>query len=116
MLGTQPFGLDDGFGVGTAPCDRRRRLAVLCFAKGRVLLGLIGLFVPVVAVVGAVRLAHPTSPWARWRYDDARRRRATARFAADRPLERAGRRIADIVAGAPSTDSRNREETAGPPD
>ena len=41
----------------------------MCFAKSRVLLGVIGLFVPVVALAGAVRLARPDSPWAKWRYD-----------------------------------------------
>ena len=118
VLGIQPFGLDEPASVlGTAGVVITVvGLAVLCFAKGRVLLGVIGLFVPVVALVGAVRLAHPASPWAHWRYDDARRRRASERFAPDRPLERAGRRIGDIVAGAPSAESRNREETSGPRD
>jgi hypothetical protein len=104
VIGTRPFGLDDPgsiFGtavVGVAVVG----LAVVCFAKGRVLLGVIGLFVPVVAAVGAVRLAHPRSPWSRWRYDDAMRGRAEARFAATRPLERIGRRVQDLIAGAPS--------------
>jgi hypothetical protein len=112
VLGTQPFGLDEPASVlgTTAAVSVIVGLAVLCFAKGRVLLGVVGLFVPVVALVGAVRLGHPSSPWARWRYDDQRRRRAAERFAPDRPLSRTGRRIADLVAGAPSTESTNREE------
>jgi len=77
-------------------------LAIVCFAKGRVMLGVVGLFVPVVALVGALRLGHPTSPWARWRYDDARRARAEHRFASDRPLVRTRRRAADLIAGSPS--------------
>jgi hypothetical protein len=79
--------------------------AVVCslaFMKGRVLLGVIGLFVPVVALAGAVRLACPSSPWARWRYEDARRLRAEQRFAATRPAQRLRRRIGDVVAGKPS--------------
>jgi hypothetical protein len=77
-------------------------LAVVCFAKGRVLHGVIGVFVPLLALVGAVRLGRPSSPWAKWRYDDAQRGRAAGRFAADRPTERLRRRLNDLVAGAPS--------------
>jgi hypothetical protein len=104
VIGTRPFGLDEPASIaGTAVAVALiGGLAVMCFAKGRVLLGVIGLFVPVVALVGAVRLGRPGSPWARWRYDDARRARAASRFAADRPLERTGRRVGDLVAGRPT--------------
>jgi hypothetical protein len=104
VLGTRPFGLDDpGSIAGTAlAVSVITGLAIVCFTKGRVLLGVIGLFVPVVALVGAVRLGKPSSPWARWRYDDARRERAARRFAADRPLVRTGRRAADLIAGSPT--------------
>jgi hypothetical protein len=47
-------------------------LAAACFAKRKPFAGLVGLFVPVVALVGAVRLAHPDSPWARRRYEPAK--------------------------------------------
>ena len=40
-------------------------LAVVCFLKGKTLTGLVGLFVPVVALVGAVRGAATDSRWAR---------------------------------------------------
>jgi hypothetical protein len=104
VMGTRPFGLDEPTSITAtaAVVAVILGLAIVCFAKGRVLLGVIGLFVPLVAVVGAVRLAHPASAWAKWRYDDARRRRAEARFAPTRPLARAGRRIGDLIAGAPS--------------
>jgi hypothetical protein len=108
VLGTNPFGLDDaGSILGTvAGVTVVLGLAVVCFAKGRVLLGVIGLFVPVVALVGAVRLAHPTSPWARWRYSGSRLERAAARFDPSRRSMRVGRRIADLVAGKPSPEDR----------
>jgi hypothetical protein len=104
VVGTRPFGLDDpGSITGTAVAVVVVvGLAAVCFAKGRVFLGVIGLFVPAAAVVGAVRLARPRSPWWRWRYDKAARERAEARFAATRPLERFGRRAEDLIAGAPS--------------
>ena len=42
-------------------------LAVVCFLKGKTLTGLVGLFVPLVALVGALRGAAPGSRWARRR-------------------------------------------------
>jgi hypothetical protein len=104
VIGTRPFGLDEPASIaGTAAAVAViGSLAFVCFAKGRVLLGVIGLFVPLVALVGAVRLGRPSSPWARLRYDEARRARAEHRFAAQRPLERAGRRAGDLIAGRPS--------------
>jgi lysyl-tRNA synthetase, class II len=41
---------------------------VLCLLKGKIWTGVIGLFVPLVAIVGAIRTARPKSPWARRRY------------------------------------------------
>jgi hypothetical protein len=104
VLGTNPFGLDDpaSISVTAAVVALVLGLAIICFAKGRLLLGVIGLFVPVVALTGALRLAHPTSPWARWRYSGPRLQRAAARFGPGRRASRWERRIADLVAGAPS--------------
>ena len=61
VLGTRPFGLDEPASIwGTAAAVTViLALALVCFAKGRVLLGVIGVFIPVVAFFGAVRLAHP---------------------------------------------------------
>ncbi len=42
-------------------------LAVVCFLKGKTLVGLVGLFIPAVALVGAIRAAEPDSRWARGR-------------------------------------------------
>ena len=104
VIGTRPFGLDEASSIwGTAAVVTLVvGLAVVCFAKGRVLLGVIGVFIPFVALAGAVRLGRPTSPWAKWRYDAQQRDRAERRFAPDRPLMRARRRAGDMVAGAPT--------------
>jgi hypothetical protein len=104
VLGTKPFGLDDPASIsGTAAAVTLiLGLAVICFLKGRVLLGVVGLFVPVVALIGAVRLAHPSSLWARSRYSQPRLDRATARFSPTRRATRWGRRIGDLIAGAPT--------------
>jgi hypothetical protein len=104
VIGTRPFGLDDPGSIwGTVLAVAVVvGAAVVCFAKGKVLLGVIGLFVPVVGMAGAVRLGRPSSPWASWRYDEAKRRRAEERFASTRPLPRAWRRLGDLIAGRPS--------------
>ena len=62
-------------------------LAIVSFAKGKALTGIVGLFLPVVALIGAIRLAKPRSPWGR-RYGASKLARAQARFAATD--ERAG--------------------------
>lgn len=104
VIGTRPFGLDEATSIwGTAiVVTLDVGLACTCFAKNRVLHGVIGIFVPVVALFAALRLARPTSPWARWRYDTAKRTRAGQRFAATRTTQRLGRRFGDLVAGAPT--------------
>ena len=59
-------------------------LAVAAIYKGKRLLALVGVFVPLVALTAAVRLAKPRSRWARRFYDDEKLHRAQARFAAER--------------------------------
>jgi hypothetical protein len=104
VLGTKPFGLDEPASIsGTAAAVTLiLGLAIICFLKGRVLLGVIGLFIPVVALIGAVRLGCPSSLWARSRYSAPRLERATARFSPTRRTSRWERSIGDLIAGAPS--------------
>jgi hypothetical protein len=77
-------------------------LATITLLKGKIWTGLFGLFVPPLFVVGAIRLARPGSPWARWRYRDrpgklakADRREQHLR----RPVINAKIRIQDLLAG-----------------
>ena len=114
VLGTNPFGLDDPASItGTAlAVTVILGLAVLCFLKGRVLLGVIGLFIPMVALTGAIRLAHPSSPWARRRYRGPRLEQARARFDPSRRAGRWERRFGDLVAGAPTPEPD--EQAPGP--
>lgn len=104
VVGTTPFGLDDPASItGTSLVVALvLGLALVCFAKGRIVLGVLGIFVPAAGVVGAVRLAKPASPWARRRYHGARLTEAQARFASDRRASRWQRRVADLVSGAPN--------------
>jgi hypothetical protein len=42
-------------------------LAVVCFLKGKTMTAVVGIFIPVVAVIGALRKAKPDSRWAKRR-------------------------------------------------
>jgi hypothetical protein len=111
VVGVQPFGLDEASSVvGTlAAAALVLTLAGITFVKGRILLGTVAVFVPVVGLVAALRLAKPTSPWARWVYRGPRAgrlARARERFAGDRRTEVLGRRLRDAIGGAPSGDRR----------
>jgi hypothetical protein len=71
--------------------------------KGKVWTGLLGIFVPLLACFGAVRVGRPGSPWARWRYPpgSARLARATRRETRRTWLIRLKERLQDLVAGRP---------------
>jgi hypothetical protein len=77
-------------------------LAAVSILKGKPLLGLVGIFVPLVSLVGAIRLASPGSPWARRWYgpDSKRRKRSEARWAR---IKARRKRISEFIAGAPET-------------
>lgn len=83
-------------------------LATVTVLKGKVWTGLVGLFVPLLLVVGSIRLARPGSPWARWRYRRGGRRgqrklvRAQHREARWRtPVVRAKVWFQHLIAGTP---------------
>jgi hypothetical protein len=107
VLGVQPFDLDETASVAgtTAAVALVLGIAVIAFAKGRILLGALSLFVPVAGLIAAARLAKPDSPWARRRYRGPRAdrlERARARFEADRRAEVLGNRLRNAIGGAPS--------------
>ena len=43
-------------------------MAIITLLKGKVWTGLVGMFIPPLLFFGAIRIARPRSPWARWRY------------------------------------------------
>jgi hypothetical protein len=107
VVGVQPFDVDDSGSVvgavGVTAVDVV--LAAVSFLKGRTLLGSLSLFVPVVGLAAASRLAKPNSPWSRWRYTGARAdklERSRRRYAADTRLNVLGRRLRNAIGGAPS--------------
>jgi lysyl-tRNA synthetase class 2 len=74
---------------------------IVVVAKGKLFTALAGAFVPVLVVVGSVRLARPGSRWARRRYRDgsAKAEEAARRDARVRRLQD---RVFNAIAGAPS--------------
>jgi hypothetical protein len=77
-------------------------LCVVCLLKGKVVTGVAGIVISVVALVGAIRLAKPGSWWAVHRYASRPRRasRAASRYG-QRHQER-WNRLRDLIAGTPS--------------
>ncbi|MCV7412848.1 hypothetical protein [Mycobacterium florentinum] len=79
-------------------------LAVVVVLKGKVWTGLLGMFIVVLLVIGAIRLSRPHAPWARWRYTTQpdKMRRALARERRwRRPVVRAKLWLQCAIAGTP---------------
>ncbi|MCV7050501.1 hypothetical protein H7H82_07810 [Mycobacterium heidelbergense] len=79
-------------------------LAVVVVLKGKVWTGLLGMFVVILLVIGAIRLSRPHAPWARWRYtaQPEKMRRALQRERRlRRPVVRAKLWVQCAIAGTP---------------
>jgi len=77
---------------------------VICLLKGKIWTGVVGAFFGIVAIIGAIRLARPNSPWARRRYATrpkklARAQRREARLDAHTIAWRDA--FFDLIAGKP---------------
>ncbi|MGW6245553.1 hypothetical protein [Streptomyces roseolus] len=109
LSGFSPLGVDD-----VTDEERQDRVGFLltlalnflfilvALVKGKLRMALLGVFVPFVAIVGAVRLARPGSWW--WRRLYHRRPRARARgtvraYRHDRRWTRVRRRVQDLIGG-----------------
>jgi hypothetical protein len=76
--------------------------ALVAFLKGKARLGAFGLFVPGLALLGALRLARPTSLWARRFYSSGRLDRSRDRAEVQhRRYTRVKHRLYDAIGGAP---------------
>jgi hypothetical protein len=75
-------------------------LSTIAILKGKPLLGMLGIFVPLVSFVAAIRLAAPGSWWARRRYapDSHKLARSQKRWGR---IHARRLRVANTVAGAP---------------
>ena len=74
-------------------------VAGICIMKGKLATGLIGIVIPLLATIGAIRLAKPSSVWARRRYSGAKLGRAQQRFGPAYQLRRD--RLRDLLGGRP---------------
>jgi hypothetical protein len=105
VIGVQPYGLDDaGSVLGTAAWFAiTLAFAAIAFLKGRILLGMVAIFIPFLSGGWAmIRLAKPGSPWARSRYDERKLERARARYGPDTRGARFSRAFLDAIGGRPS--------------
>ncbi|WP_179963647.1 hypothetical protein [Mycobacterium marseillense] len=79
-------------------------LAVVVVLKGKVWTGLLGMFLVILLVIGAVRLSRPHAPWARWRYStqpEKMRRALQRERRLRRPVVRAKLYLQCAIAGTP---------------
>ncbi|RAU92397.1 hypothetical protein DQP58_18630 [Mycobacterium colombiense] len=79
-------------------------LAVVVVLKGKVWTGLLGMFLVILLVIGAIRLSRPHAPWARWRYctqPDKMRRALQRERRLRRPVVRAKLYLQCAIAGTP---------------
>jgi hypothetical protein len=109
VLGASPVAIESGSAEAVIASIIGTLLALgfvaICFLKGRVLHGTIGIFLVPIAIYGACRVGKPSSAWARRRYGARRPQKqalAESRFAPDRRTERFKEAFRDIVGGKPS--------------
>ncbi|MFF4149842.1 hypothetical protein ACFYZU_06490 [Streptomyces sp. NPDC001651] len=114
LLGYAPFGVNDlnqnemqnrGTVLGTI--GGNFLVALLALYKGKAKMAVFGVVIPFVALFGAIRLARPTSPWARRFY--RRRPRARAKsllrsYHHDRRWLVPSRKFQDWLGGAPDVE------------
>ncbi len=118
LLGWVPLGATPGSGVGHSRLAAILSIAValavnlvftvICLLKGKTWCGVIGVYVGLVALIGAIRLARPGSLWARWRYPPGSRKMTRAitrelRYA--QPVHRFRIWFQDLIAGRPDHDA-----------
>jgi hypothetical protein len=89
LVGFSPFGVQNADSIelslrltATGVLSADGVLSVVCVLKGKYRSALFGLFLPPVGLASALRLARPTSIWARHRYHGPRLERAVRRAAA----------------------------------
>jgi hypothetical protein len=79
-------------------------LSLICLLKGKVTTGVVGMFIGLIALVGAVRLAKPESWWATRRYASRPKRAARAARRYGPRYHDRWDRLRDLVGGSPSNE------------
>ncbi|EST23389.1 hypothetical protein [Streptomyces roseochromogenus] len=111
LAGFSPFGVNDlspeelqDRGGALTTISMNFLFALIALSKGKARIAVFGAVVPLVALVGAVRLARPGSPWARRFYGRRPRARAKAALRAyhhDRRWVKPRRAFQDLIGGKP---------------
>ncbi|GII91364.1 hypothetical protein [Sinosporangium siamense] len=87
LLGLRPLGWENpdgtpqGVWIAVGFLFGNLVLAIVTLLKGKIWTGLVGLFIPVLLIVGAVRIARPGSPWAHWYFAPDSQRPRPAKWA-----------------------------------
>jgi hypothetical protein len=108
IFGASPFGIADADTVPRVVAliviTTHLFIAVVVFLKGKHGLGMLSIFLPLLGVVGVIRLAKPTSLWARWFYkpSGAKVARARRRYSETAKRTRYWNRVEDVVGGSPN--------------
>jgi len=106
VLGMTPAGIDNSASADVLVISLALAVvaAVVCVLKGKYYMGMVGLFIPPIAYIGAIRLARPKSYWARKRFENNEKKMAKA---LSREVKRTARktRVRDILGGAPHLES-----------
>jgi hypothetical protein len=103
LAGTSPFGVNpntmtsQGLALTSIGVVFHISYSIICLLKGKLATGLISLPVPLIAFFGAIRLAKPSSFWARRFYSESKMARAEERFG-ERYLARR-ERLRDFFSG-----------------
>ncbi|MGW2748887.1 hypothetical protein [Streptomyces sp. NPDC001450] len=111
LAGFAPFGVNDlsaeelqDRGTVIANIAMNFVFSLIALSKGKARVAIFGVIVPLVALVGAIRLARPDSPWARRFYGRRPRARARATLRAyhhDRRWAGPRRALQDWIGGKP---------------
>ena len=103
VLGVAPFDVHNTSAVETliALVLVDVSLSIAAIFKGRRILGVTGIFLPLFSLYAVLRLAQPRSPWARRRYPPGSAKRARAEVRWER-IDTRWKRLSDVIAGAPT--------------
>ncbi|MEW2399205.1 hypothetical protein [Streptomyces sp. NPDC046862] len=122
LLGFLPFGVNNlsddemaGRGGAVLTVALNFLFALLALSKGKARLAIFGVIVPFIAVIGALRVARPGSPWAKRFYRGRPRTRAKSQLRAyhhDRRWVVLGRKFQDWIGGAPDAPAVDSTHTA----
>ena len=100
LMGFLPFSTEGGWRAIVLTVLANLTFASIAVLKGKVVMGVAAMMIPLIGLIGAIRLATPGSPWARRRYAPGSEKLARAERRHARHARRY-RRFQNAFAGAP---------------